>query len=156
MIAFPRVGRFVVAFEKGRFMAIMQTVRSGVLGAAVAAAVATAALPALAHHSFTMFDTTKQITLTGTVTSFEWTNPHAYIEIDAMDADRAVKHWSIELGSPSILLKSGWKFNSLKKGDKTTLVINPLKNGQAGGFLNQAILPDGRVAGNGPGRGPQK
>ena len=112
------------------------------------------ALPLLAHHSFTMFDMTKQITLVGTVTDFQWTNPHAYIEIDVPDAQGAVKHWSIELGSPSILQQSGWKFRSLKKGDKTTLVINPLKNGQMGGFLSKATLPDGRVVGNGPGREP--
>ena len=120
---------------------------------AVAAAVA---ISALAHHSFTMFDTTKQLTITGTVTEFQWTNPHAYIEIDVPDESGAVKHWSIELGSPSILQQSGWKFSSLKKGDKTTLVINPLKNGQAGGFLNTATLTSGKVLGNGPGRGPQK
>lgn len=113
-----------------------------------------AALPLLAHHSFTMFDMTKQVTLVGTVTEFQWTNPHAYIEIDVPDAQGAVKHWSIELGSPSILQQSGWKFSSLKKGDKTTLVINPLKNGQLGGFLGKATLPDGRVVGNGPGREP--
>ena len=65
-----------------------------------------------------------------------------------------MKHWSIELGSPSILQQSGWKFSSLKKGDKATLVINPLKNGQAGGFLGKATLPDGRTLGNGPGREP--
>jgi Family of unknown function (DUF6152) len=134
-------------------MAILRAARSLTL---VLAAVAAGAIPMLAHHSFTMFDTSKQITLTGTVTSFEWTNPHAYIEIDAVEPDGAAKHWSIELGSPSILLKSGWKYNSLKKGDKTTLIISPLKNGQAGGFLNQATLPDGRVVGNGPGRGPSK
>jgi hypothetical protein len=122
----------------------------------VAAGALAGALPLLAHHSFTMFDTTKQITLSGTVTDFQWTNPHTYIEIDVPGENGAVKHWSIELGSPSILLKSGWKFNSLKKGDKTTLNISPLKNGQPGGFLNQANLPDGRVVGNGPGRGPQK
>lgn len=114
------------------------------------------AVPGVAHHSFTMFDTSKQITITGTVTEFQWTNPHSYIEIDVPDANGAMKHWSIEMGSPSILQQSGWKFSSLKKGDKTTLIINPLKNGQAGGFLNQATLPDGRVVGNGPGRGPQK
>ena len=113
-----------------------------------------AALPLLAHHSFTMFDMTKQITLVGTVTEFQWTNPHSYIEIDVPDAQGAVKHWSIELGSPSILQQSGWKFSSLKKGDKTTLLISPLKNGQLGGFLNKATLPDGRVLGNGPGREP--
>ena len=122
----------------------------------VLAVVALVAIPALAHHSFTMFDTTKQLTITGTVTEFQWTNPHSYIEIDVPDDSGAVKHWSIEMGSPSILQQSGWKFSSLKKGDKTTLVINPLKTGLAGGFLNQATLPDGKVLGNGPGRGPQK
>ena len=60
------------------------------------------------------------------------------------------------MGSPSILQQSGWKFSNLKKGDKTTLVINPLKDGRPGGFLNTATLPDGRVLGNGPGRGPAK
>ncbi len=114
------------------------------------------AIPVLAHHSFTMFDTTKQITITGTVTEFQWTNPHSYIEIDVPDEGGTIKHWAIEMGSPSILQQSGWKFNNLKKGDKTTLVINPLKDGRPGGFLNSATLPDGRVLGNGPGRGPQK
>ena len=109
-----------------------------------------------AHHSFTMFDMTKQITIVGTVTSFEWTNPHSYIEIDVPNETGAIKHWSIEMGSPSILQQSGWKFSSLKKGDMATLVINPLKNGLAGGFLNTATLPTGKVLGNGPGRGPQK
>jgi hypothetical protein len=116
-----------------------------------------AAVPLLAHHSFTMFDMSKQVTLTGNVTDFQWTNPHVYIEIDAKDAkdDKgAVNHWSIEMGSPSILMQSGWKFSSLKKGDKVTLIINPLKNGQSGGFLAKATLPDGRTLGNGPGREP--
>jgi hypothetical protein len=114
------------------------------------------AISAWAHHSFTMFDTNKVITITGTVTEFQWTNPHSYIEIDVPDEGGAVKHWSIEMGSPSILQQSGWKFSSLKKGDKATLTINPLKTGLAGGFLNQATLPNGKVLGNGPGRGPQK
>jgi hypothetical protein len=113
-------------------------------------------LPVLAHHSFTMFDATKVITITGTVTDFQWTNPHSYIEIDVPDESGAIKHWAIEMGSPSILQQSGWKFNNLKKGDKTTLVINPLKDGRPGGFLNSATLPNGKVLGNGPGRGPQK
>jgi hypothetical protein len=122
---------------------------------AIAAATAIlVASPALAHHSFTMFDMSQKITLTGTVTSFEWTNPHAYIEIDVPDDTGVNKHWSIELGSPSILLQSGWKFKSLKPGDKPTLIINPLKNGKNGGFLSQATLPDGRVLGNGPAQRP--
>jgi hypothetical protein len=107
---------------------------------------------ALAHHSFVMFDTTKQVTLNGSVTSFEWTNPHAYIELDAAGETGATRHWSIELGSPSILRASGWKHDTLRPGDKIIVVINPLKNGTAGGLLLQANLPDGRKLGNGPGR----
>ena len=113
------------------------------------------AASARAHHSFVMFETTKQVTLSGTVTSFEWTNPHTYIELDVKDAAGSVKHWSIELGSPSILQQSGWKHNTLKKGTEVTLVVNPLKNGNPGGLLIQANLLDGKKLGNGPGRGPQ-
>jgi len=107
----------------------------------------------MAHHSFAMFDTTKSVKLTGTVTTFEWTNPHAYIEIDVPDGP-ATKHYSVEMGSPSILMQSGWKFKDLKHGDKITVEISPLKSGQPGGLLIQAKLPDGRTLGNGPGRGP--
>jgi len=126
----------------------MQWKTFGVLLAALGLAV----LPALAHHSFVMFDTTRQVTLTGSVTSFEWTNPHTYIEIDVRDEAGAVKHWSIELGSPSILRNSGWKHDTLKPGESVTLTINPLKNGSAGGLLLYASLADGRKLGNGPGR----
>jgi hypothetical protein len=73
-----------------------------------------------------------------------------YIEIDAPDEKGATKHWSIELGSPSILMQSGWKFSTIKAGDKVTLIINPLKSGQNGGFLSQATLADGKVLFNGP------
>jgi len=106
-----------------------------------------------AHHSFAMFDTTKSTTLTGTVSKFEWTNPHAYIEIDVPEGNGA-KHWSVEMGSPSILLQSGWKFKDLKHGDKITVKLSPLRSGEPGGLLVEATLPDGRVLGNGPGRGP--
>jgi hypothetical protein len=118
-------------------------------------AVLLAAIPGVAHHSFAMFDSTKQTTLSGTVTEFQWTNPHSYIEIDVPSESGAVKHWSIEMGSPSILQPSGWKHNTLKPGDKLTVILNPLKNGDPGGLLFQANFPDGRKLGNGPGRGPK-
>ena len=110
--------------------------------------------PLMAHHSFAMFDTAKTVSLTGTVTLFEWTNPHAYIEVDVAEPGGATKHWTVEMGSPSILQQSGWKFKDLKAGDKITLSLSPLRNGDPGGLLIQATLPDGRVLGNGPGRGP--
>jgi len=121
--------------------------------AILAAGILAGANALLAHHSFSMFDTTKSTTLTGTVSKFEWTNPHAYIEIDVPEGN-GVKHWSVELGSPSILMKSGWTFKALKHGDKITVQISPLRTGETGGLLVQATLQDGRVLGNGPGRGP--
>jgi hypothetical protein len=135
-------------------MKILHAFRTGLFGIVGVAAWLTFASPVWAHHSFTMFDMTKRVTLTGSVSSFEWTNPHAYIEIDAPDDKGVTKHWSIELGSPSILMQSGWKFSSIKAGDKVTLIINPLKSGQNGGFLSQATLPDGKVLTNGPRQEP--
>jgi uncharacterized protein DUF6152 len=110
------------------------------------------ALPLGAHHSFAMFDTAKRVTMAGTVTAFEWTNPHAYIEIDVPDEKGVTKHWSVELGSTSILMQAGWKFTDIKAGDKITVVLNPLRSGEAGGLLVTVTVRDGRVLGNGPGR----
>jgi len=104
--------------------------------------------PARAHHSFAMFDTANPVTLTGVVTGFEWTNPHVYIELDVPEA-QGVKHWSIELGSPSILMRAGWTFNTIKKGDKVTAVVSPLRNGEPGSLLSRITLADGRMLGNG-------
>jgi hypothetical protein len=101
-----------------------------------------------AHHSFAMFDTANPITISGVVTAFEWTNPHVYIEVDVPDG-QATKHWAIELGSPSILMRGGWKFSTIKKGDKITAVVSPLRNGESGSLLNRITLADGRVLGNG-------
>ena len=84
----------------------------------------------------------------GTVTAFEWTNPHVYIEVDVAES-QATKHWAIELGSPSILMRGGWKFNTIKKGDKITAVVSPLRNGDPGSLLNRVTLADGRMLGNG-------
>ena len=112
-------------------------------------ALAVCSTPVLAHHSFTMFDQAAPLTIVGTVTSVEWTNPHVYIELDLAEPVKGAKHWSIELGSPSILQRGGWKFNSVKKGDKVTAVVSPLKNGDPGSLLTRITLPDGRVLGNG-------
>lgn len=107
------------------------------------------AAPARAHHSFAMFDTADSLTLTGVVTAFQWTNPHVYIELDVPDGARGARHWTIELGSTSILMRGGWKFNVLKKGDKITAVVSPLRSGEPGSLLTRITLPDGRVLGNG-------
>jgi hypothetical protein len=104
-----------------------------------------------AHHSFAMFDTQNRVTLTGTVTQFQWTNPHAYIEIDVPDGANPPKHWTVELGSPSILMQGGWKFSDVKPKQTITVVLNPLRNGQPAGLLVRITLADGRELANGPG-----
>jgi hypothetical protein len=134
--------------HRPRIFAVRNGAKTACLGVVVAAVVGVAN-PVLAHHSFAMFDTVNRITLAGTVTAFEWTNPHAFIELDVANEKGAGTHWSVEMGSPSILLRAGWKYSDIKYGDKVTLLINPLKNGQPGGMLAQATLPDGRVLGNG-------
>ena len=101
-----------------------------------------------AHHSFAMFDTANPITIAGVVTTVQWTNPHVYIELDVPEG-QGTKHWTMELGSPSILMRGGWKFNSVKRGDKITAVVSPLRSGDPGSLLVRLTLPDGRVLGNG-------
>lgn len=125
------------------------TKRNTILAAALAFAVPlTIAAPALAHHSFAMFDQKKVMTLQGTVTEFQWTNPHAFIEIDVPTNGKIV-HWSIELNSPNNLKRQGWSRASLKTGDKISLRMNPLRDGKKGGLFLDLRKADGKVLDSG-------
>ena len=104
---------------------------------------------ALAHHSFAMYDSEHQIKLNGTVASFEWNNPHVYIELSSVDDQGATKAYTVECANPGILTRIGWKFNMIKPGDTITVIIAPLKTGEPGGLLKQVTLADGRKFGNG-------
>ncbi len=88
-----------------------------------ASAYVLAATPAVAHHSFAAeFDITKPVTLAGKVTKLEWTNPHAYVYVDAQDPKTGeVTNWEIEMGSPNGLTRLGWTRNVLKPGDAVTI-----------------------------------
>ena len=108
-------------------------------------ALALMAVPAAAHHSFAMFDQKKIMTLEGTVTEFQWTNPHAFIELDAEGG----RHWSIELNSPNNLKRQGWSRAALKPGDKVTLRMSPLRNGKPGGLFLDLTKADGSVLDSG-------
>jgi hypothetical protein len=103
------------------------------------------AVPALAHHSFAVYDHTKTLTLNGTVTKFQWTNPHAYIELDVPDAKGVVKHYSIECTSINMMQRNGWRSNMVKFGDKVKAVVSPLQSGEPGGLLLLLTLPDGKT-----------
>jgi hypothetical protein len=112
---------------------------------AFAAAVALgAALPMLAHHSgAAVFDSTKKIELKGTVTKMEWTNPHAHFFIDVKEANGTVTNWNLELASPSILIRNGWKRNSIKEGDVVTVTGSRARDGSNFGIAQSIIFPDG-------------
>jgi hypothetical protein len=108
-----------------------------------------AATGARAHHSFAMFDHDHQIKISGTVTHFQWTNPHVYIDLDSINDQGEAKHYTIECANPGILDRVGWKFNMIKVGDKITTIIAPLRTGEPGGLLKQVTLADGRKFDNG-------
>ena len=124
--------------------------RATMTGCVVLAAILTAgARPAQGHHSFAMFDTGRQVTLSGVVTG---------LRVDQSSrvhrAGRAGRRWRHEAlddraGQHQHPQRGGWKFNTLKKGDKVTAVVNPLRNGEPGSLLSRITLPDGRVLGNG-------
>jgi len=103
------------------------------------------ATPLLSHHSFAMFDHTRTLNLKGTVTRFQWTNPHAYIELDVPDAKGAITHFSIECTSINMMQRAGWRSNMIKAGDKVKAVVAPLINGDPGGLLLEITLPDGKT-----------
>jgi Family of unknown function (DUF6152) len=99
--------------------------------------------PAAAHHSFAMFDHTRTVTLKGEVTKFQWTNPHALLELD-VPGPGGIKHFTLELTSINMMQRLGWRSDYIKAGDKVTAVMAPLVNGESGGLLLEITLPDGR------------
>ena len=109
----------------------------------------TTASAALAHHSFAVFDRTKRVTLTGTVKEFQWTNPHAWIQVDVPGEKGQSTEWGVECGSPNMMVRTGWKKATLKAGDRITVVVNPLLDGRMNGSLVTATLADGTVLGPG-------
>ncbi len=111
-------------------------------------AVAMYAIPALAHHSFAMFDAEKRMTLVGTVKEFQWTNPHSWILMNVPNAAGVEEQWAIELGAPGGLARQGWVPKTLTPGMKVTAVVHPLKDGTHGGQFMAVTLPDGSQKGN--------
>jgi len=88
----------------------------------VGAAMLVLAVSAYAHHPFSAeYDWKQPVTLTGTVTKLDWSNPHAYLYIDAKDQNGEMMHWTLEMGSPSALTHAGWTRTSLKMGDQVTV-----------------------------------
>jgi hypothetical protein len=98
-----------------------------------------------AHHGFvSWFDVTRTSTVKGTVTSFDWTNPHAYIYFDVKDEKGNIEKWSAELGALAMLARAGWRRDILKPGDEITAIGNPAKDGKPAIHLTKIVLANGQ------------
>ncbi len=119
-----------------------------------------AALPVLAHHSFSAeFDSNKQVALEGKVVMMEWVNPHSWLHIDVTQPDGTVQRWKIEGGSPSVLLRKGWNRDSLPAGLKVRVVGFQAKDGSLRASSRDLTFPDGRrmdLGGSSNTEGPSK
>ena len=101
--------------------------------------------PAMAHHSPAAFDRTKEVKLSGTVKEFRWQNPHTWIEVIVKDDKGQDVVWGVELTSPTYLVRAGWKSNTIKPGDKVTVVGNPVRSGEPAAIFVSLTLADGRT-----------
>jgi hypothetical protein len=101
--------------------------------------------PIWAHHSMAGFDRTKTVTLNGTVKQFKWANPHAWIEMEVPDSKGGTAIWNVEMTSPAVLIRAGWKSSVIKPGDKVTVTAHPQQSGEPGGIFVSLTLPDGKT-----------
>ena len=101
--------------------------------------------PALAHHGRSNYDVTATATVKGTVTEFEWVNPHALIHLDVADETGKVEKWIAETNSPNTLTRQGWNRNTVKTGDEITLVGHRVKGGANYINFSKITFADGRV-----------
>ena len=97
--------------------------------------------PAFAHHSYGMFDPSKTITVSGTVKTFEWTNPHIHLWLNAgAQANAKPDLWVFEWGSPGTERREGWTKDTLKPGDKVVVTGHPVRSGQHAGQMQNVSM----------------
>lgn len=111
-----------------------------------AAMLISCAIPAAAHHSFAMFDRAKTVEMQGTVKSFQWTNPHSFLDIYVGDPKGgAPVLWTLEFGAVHGLANQGWRPKTLVPGDKILFTVHPAKDGAPYGQPVSVTLPNGIV-----------
>jgi hypothetical protein len=98
---------------------------------------------AWAHHSHANYEESKVVAITGTVTQYEFVNPHTWVYLTVTGADGQPQEWTLESGSTGQLMRRGWRKESMKPGDRITAHIKPLKDGSYGGILGVIVLADG-------------
>ena len=102
------------------------------------------AIPGWAHHSGTMFEETKEITVTGVVTEFQYTNPHSWLLIEVKGSDGKTTTWGFEAEGPSTLTRAGIHPSDFKAGTKVTMTGHPMKDGRPAATWIKAVRADGR------------
>jgi len=106
---------------------------------ALAAVLTLMSFSSQAHHSGSMFEPEKQITLTGEVKEFQYTNPHSWLVINVTNEDGSVTAWGFEAEGPSTLLRAGIKKSDFKPGTKVTMTARPMRDGRPAGYWVKAI-----------------
>jgi hypothetical protein len=106
---------------------------------ALASVLAFASLPALAHHSGSMFDDKKTVTVTGVVKEFQYTNPHSWLIVDVTNDDGTITTWGFEAEGPSTLLRAGIRKSDFAPGTKITITGNPMRDGRSAGYWIKAV-----------------
>ena len=106
-----------------------------------------AASTAAAHHSHSMFDMTREVSVTGTVTSFSYRNPHVFLHVDVKNEKGEVVSWAVEMSNITNMLKVGFAATTFKAGDKVTVTMHPLIDGRPGGNYIVATSGDGKQFG---------
>jgi Family of unknown function (DUF6152) len=134
---------------------MLESKKASLLATAAVCALVVAA-PAGAHHSFAGYEPDLQISFTGKVTHYQWTNPHVYVRMEGPGPDGEVRDWLIECANPGILNRVGWTWNMIKEGDTISVIVSPLISGEPGALLKGVKLADGRVFSNGGPAGPAK
>jgi uncharacterized protein DUF6152 len=115
------------------------------IGVFAAVAVLLATGPTMAHHSFAAeYDANKPVTLKGTVTKVEWTNPHARFYVDVKDERGQITNWNLELASPNVLVRNGWTRKSLNVGDEVSVQGSAAKDGSKMANARVVTLADGK------------
>lgn len=103
------------------------------------------ASPGFAHHSGVMFDDQKEVTVTGVVKEFQYTNPHSWLLVDVTNADGSVTTWGFEAEGPSTLTRAGIRRSDFAPGTKLTITGHPMKDGRPAAAWMNATREDGKT-----------
>jgi Family of unknown function (DUF6152) len=112
---------------------------------AVIAGLLSLSMPLFAHHGNSVFDMTKTITLKGSVTEWDWANPHCLLQFDVKDEGGQTVHWIVETQNPANMVMAGWGKATFKAGEEVTVSLAPAKNGRPFGRIHKVLLPGGKM-----------